>query len=124
MTTIGECHRRTGTVVTVSDEEVRRFVHAPLDVVRGVVPRAFHDDVRLLGAALGSGLVGRRVSVGWAHGDYNPVNVLTFPDGWGASRRSCTPSYGVSSEVPRPGRPFRAATERTPTSSPTACPGR
>ncbi len=80
-TTIGEFHRRTGTLVTVSDEELRRFVHAPLDVVRGVVPRALHPDVRRLGEALESRLVGRRVSVGWTHGDYNPVNVLTFPDG-------------------------------------------
>lgn len=80
-TTIGEFHRRTGTLVTASDEEVRRFVHAPLDVVRGVVPRAFHADVEQLAAALGAGLVGRRISVGWTHGDYNPVNVLTFPDG-------------------------------------------
>ena len=79
--TIGEFHRRTGTVVTVSDEEVRRFVHDPLDVVRGVVPRALHADVRRLGSTLETGLRGRRVSVGWTHGDYNPVNVLTFPDG-------------------------------------------
>lgn len=80
-TTIGEFHRRTGTVVTVSDDEVRRFVHAPLEVVRKVVPRGFHDDIRRLGTALEAAIIGRRVSVGWTHGDYNPVNVLTFPDG-------------------------------------------
>lgn len=81
LTTIGELHCRTGSVVVVSEAEITRFVDEPLDVVRGVVPRAFHGDARELGELLGSALRGRRVSMGWAHGDYNPANVLTDPDG-------------------------------------------
>lgn len=79
--TIGELHRRTGTVVVAGDDEVDRFVHDPMRIVRGIVPRTMHGDVGALADALAAGLRGRRVSVGWSHGDYNPVNVLTTPDG-------------------------------------------
>ncbi|MBW0104217.1 phosphotransferase, partial [Pseudonocardia sp. KRD291] len=79
--TIGELHRRTGAVVVASDAELHRFVHGPMEVVRRIVPRQMHDDVQALADALDAGLRGRRISVGWSHGDYNPVNVLTTPDG-------------------------------------------
>lgn len=79
--TIGELHRRTGEVVVAGDEELRRFVHDPMEVVRGIVPRPMHADAGRLADALDAGLRGRRISVGWSHGDYNPVNVLTTPDG-------------------------------------------
>ncbi|MFR9802528.1 phosphotransferase [Pseudonocardia sp. RS010] len=78
---IGELHRHTGRVRLIGPEDLAEWVHEPLARVRTLVPRALHDDVRSLAARLDAALLGRSVSVGWAHGDFSPVNLLADADG-------------------------------------------
>lgn len=81
ISTISELHRCTSTVVTVDEDDLRRWVHEPMAVVRARLPRPLHEQARQLEQELADGLRGRRVAVGWYHGDYTPGNVLTDPEG-------------------------------------------
>jgi O-antigen/teichoic acid export membrane protein len=81
VSTISELHRCTSTVVTVDEDDLRRWVHDPMAVVIERLPRPLHEPARQLEQELADGLRGRRIAVGWYHGDYTPGNVLTDPDG-------------------------------------------
>ncbi|MHA6625313.1 phosphotransferase [Pseudonocardia sichuanensis] len=81
ISTISELHRCTSSVVTVDDDDLRRWVHEPMAVVLDRLPRPLHELARALERELADGLRGRRVAAGWYHGDYTPGNVLTDPEG-------------------------------------------
>ncbi|OLT15799.1 hypothetical protein BJF78_15480 [Pseudonocardia sp. CNS-139] len=79
--TVSELHRCTSEVVRVGDDDLRRWVHDRMAVVRRRLPPALRADARRLEQELADGLRGRRLAVGWTHGDYGPGNILTGPDG-------------------------------------------
>ncbi|HYH31926.1 MAG TPA: phosphotransferase [Pseudonocardia sp.] len=81
ISTISELHRCTSAVETVGEDDLRRWVHEPMAVVLARLPRPLHAPARQLERELVDGLRGRRVAVGWYHGDYTPGNVLTDPQG-------------------------------------------
>ncbi|WP_143517598.1 phosphotransferase family protein [Pseudonocardia sp. MH-G8] len=81
ISTISELHRCTSSVVTVDDDDLRRWVHEPMAVILARLPRPLHEPARQLERELVDGLRGRRLAAGWYHGDYTPGNVLTDPDG-------------------------------------------
>ncbi|MFC5994761.1 phosphotransferase [Pseudonocardia hispaniensis] len=81
ISTISELHRCTSTTVVAGDDELRRWVHDPMAVVIDAVPRNLRSQARRLADGLDRRMRGRRLPVGWMHGDYGPVNVLTRPDG-------------------------------------------
>ncbi|ORW38350.1 hypothetical protein AWB90_24000 [Mycobacterium paraense] len=76
---IAPLHRGTATPVVVDNFcLLRGWVVEPLttltDVCRRLDPRLVRDMNRL-GTVLRQALVGRRIPVGWTHGDYAPANV-------------------------------------------------
>lgn len=79
--TITELHRCTASEVLVGDDELHRWVHGPMAVVTTSLPRNLHGNARRLADELDRRIRGCRLPVGWIHGDYVPVNVLTGPDG-------------------------------------------
>ncbi|GEL18894.1 aminoglycoside phosphotransferase family protein [Pseudonocardia asaccharolytica] len=76
---ITRLHRRTASVVTVADAGITRWIGEPAAVVRPVLRGAYRAALdRLVGELTGS-LHGRRVAVGWVHGDFTAHNVLCAP---------------------------------------------
>ncbi|HEX5505365.1 MAG TPA: aminoglycoside phosphotransferase family protein [Thermomicrobiales bacterium] len=83
---IGELHRRTATTAAVDAAALDRWVDRPLGLLRGAraaAPRAPGQARALdrLAAELRGALAGRRLCVGWTHGDYWPGNLLLAPGG-------------------------------------------
>lgn len=74
--TISEIHRSTAHPVRVGEDELRRWVHDPVAVVLGALPRAQRAAARALGAALAEQVRGALVATAWTHGDYTADNVL------------------------------------------------
>jgi Phosphotransferase enzyme family len=79
--TISEMHRCTAHPVRVGEDELRRWVHAPVAVVRAGLPRAQRAAADALGGALAEQVRGALVATGWTHGDYTADNVLADDDG-------------------------------------------
>ncbi len=79
--TISEMHRCTATVVRVGDDELRRWVQEPMDVVLPALPRGQRAAATKLAAALAERLRGVAVATAWTHGDYTADNVLADDDG-------------------------------------------
>lgn len=95
---IAPLHRGTATSDVIDDFcLLRRWVVEPLatltEVCRRLDPRLV-PDMNRLGTALRQALVGRRIPVGWTHGDYTPSNVrvaglrgsVTGVVDWGGAR--------------------------------------
>jgi hypothetical protein len=79
LSAIAPLHRRTATFVVVDNVcLLRRWVVEPVvgltDICRRLEPRLV-PEVDRLGTMLRQTLVGRRMPVGWTHGDYTPGNV-------------------------------------------------
>jgi hypothetical protein len=78
---ISELHRCTSEVVPVGATDLRRWVHNRMAIVVQRLPRAMWSSARRIEGTLAGELRGRRLAVGWTHGDYGPGNVLTDPSG-------------------------------------------
>ena len=78
---ISELHRHTATLRRVGDAELDEWVHGPIDAISGTLPAALRAAASGVAALLDARLRGQVVGVGWAHGDYLPVNLLAAPDG-------------------------------------------
>jgi O-antigen/teichoic acid export membrane protein/aminoglycoside phosphotransferase (APT) family kinase protein len=78
--TISELHRCTATVRPAGDGELDHWVHGPMATVAGALPANLRAGAEQLAGKLDARLRGRSVPVGWTHGDYLPVNLLTGPD--------------------------------------------
>lgn len=80
--TIRELHERTAIEVTANPELLTRWVDEPLSALRAWTHAGASGDVAAwLRTELWRALEGRRVRVGWAHGDYTPGNILCSSDG-------------------------------------------
>jgi aminoglycoside phosphotransferase (APT) family kinase protein len=77
---ISELHRCTTAVRPAGGAELDHWVHEPMAAVVAVLPAGLRADAERLAGVLDARLRGRAVPVGWTHGDYLPVNVLTGPD--------------------------------------------
>ena len=75
---IGELHQRTAESVEVGADAVEEWVNARARLVGGQVDAP--ERARRLADDLGRELSGRRLDVGWVHGDYWGGNVLVAPD--------------------------------------------
>lgn len=80
LTVIGELHRATARAAVVGDDLLQHWVHGPMEKVIGVLPR-LREDATALAARLDRRMRGRRLPVGWMHGDFGPVNTLTDATG-------------------------------------------
>jgi O-antigen/teichoic acid export membrane protein/aminoglycoside phosphotransferase (APT) family kinase protein len=78
--TISELHRCTAAVRPAGDGELDHWVHGPMAAVVPALPAGLRAEAELLAGELDARLRGRAVPVGWTHGDYLPVNLLTGPD--------------------------------------------
>ena len=83
---IAQLHRRTRAPHLVDERSLTEWVDGPVDsLVASVGPSALEPDavdlLERLRKALRSRLAGRRVYVGWIHGDYWPGNLLASADG-------------------------------------------
>ncbi len=76
---IATLHRTTSVAHVVNCDLLGRLVDEPAGRLRSAVPRK--DAVDRLVAALHTRLAGRRVRLGWTHGDFYPGNVLVGPSG-------------------------------------------
>jgi len=76
-----QLHRCTGRIQVIGDAELRNWVYEPLERVREIVPAALHQETHWLAEQLDAALRGRRARVGWTHGDFGPVNLLTDDEG-------------------------------------------
>ncbi|MCW0215339.1 MAG: phosphotransferase [Pseudonocardia sp.] len=81
ISTISEFHRCIGEVRVVGDAELQTWVHVPMSHLVEALPRAYHADALALAAELDDRLRGKRVAVGWMHGDFGPVNMLAAENG-------------------------------------------
>jgi hypothetical protein len=102
LSAIAPLHRRTATPILVDHVYLLRWVVEPLarltDMCRRLDPR-LAPGVDRLGTMLRQALVGLRIPVGWAHGDYTPGNVrvsgvngsVTGIVDWGGAR-ACQPA--------------------------------
>ena len=84
-------HRRTQTVRVVDETLLVQWVDQPAERIRMALPS--NGVVGCLAGALRSDLAGRPLTLGWAHGDFHPGNVLVSADGrvtgivdWGGAR--------------------------------------
>ena len=78
---ISELHRHTATLRRVGDAELDEWVHGPIDAISCTLPAGLRTEASGVAALLDARLRGQIVGVGWAHGDYLPVNLLAEPDG-------------------------------------------
>jgi aminoglycoside phosphotransferase (APT) family kinase protein len=78
--TISELHRCTAAVRPAGDGELDHWVHGPMATVVAALPAGLRAEAEMLAGELDARLRGRPVPVGWTHGDYLPVNLLTGPD--------------------------------------------
>jgi O-antigen/teichoic acid export membrane protein len=76
---IATLHRTTSAAHVVDSDLLGRLVDEPAGRLRSAVPRK--DAVDRLAAALRTRLAGRRVRLGWTHGDFYPGNILVGPSG-------------------------------------------
>ncbi|HUY48271.1 MAG TPA: aminoglycoside phosphotransferase family protein [Streptosporangiaceae bacterium] len=76
---IAPLHRHMQTVAVVDAALLRRWVEEPAEQLRKVARSAAAVD--RVTAALHAGLAARPVTLGWAHGDFHPGNVLAGPRG-------------------------------------------
>jgi O-antigen/teichoic acid export membrane protein len=109
---IGPLHRLDRTDQTVTPDLVRRWVDEPAARVRRVLPPGSRIDA--LAAGLRHRLAGRRVTLGWTHGDFHPDNVLADGDrvsgivDWSQAREHDLAALDLVLwllTVPRPGQP-------------------
>jgi O-antigen/teichoic acid export membrane protein len=77
--TIATLHRTTSAMHAVDSGLLGRLVDEPAGRLRSAVPRK--DAVDRLVATLHTRLDGRRVTLGWTHGDFYPGNILVDPSG-------------------------------------------
>jgi hypothetical protein len=78
---IFELSRSTADHVAVTPRDIDRWVREPMSRVRTM---AGDGDRRILGlmeGVLAAQIAGRRVAIGWVHGDYHPANILCDLDG-------------------------------------------
>ncbi len=78
---ISELHRHTATLRRVDDAVLDEWVHGPIDAISGTLPAGLRTEASSVAALLDARLRGQVVGVGWAHGDYLPVNLLAAPNG-------------------------------------------
>jgi O-antigen/teichoic acid export membrane protein len=78
---ISELHRHTATLRRVGDAMLDEWVHGPINAISSTLPSGLRTEARNVAALLDARLRGQVVGVGWAHGDYLPVNLLAAPDG-------------------------------------------
>lgn len=90
---IVELHSGTSDHVRVDADRLRAWVDEPVAVLNGVFAAGSWQRVALrrLQEEISRSLTGRRVAVGWTHGDYSPGNLIFSPGGelagvvdWGA----------------------------------------
>ncbi|MGH3794041.1 MAG: phosphotransferase [Pseudonocardiaceae bacterium] len=74
--TITDLHRRTAHPVLVDECVLDRWVRGPAARVGAVLPARHQLSLELLTDTVTTRLRGRRVAVGWRHGDYSPDNIL------------------------------------------------
>lgn len=74
--TITDLHRRTAHSMLVDEDILDRWIHQPVARIRGVISTRHQLSLELLTESLTTKLRGRRVAVGWRHGDYSPDNIL------------------------------------------------
>jgi hypothetical protein len=74
--TIEDLHDRTAVPRIVDEASVTRWVRVPIARLRACVRHGERGPLDRLEAILVEELAGRRVSVGWVHGDFCPDNVL------------------------------------------------
>jgi hypothetical protein len=73
-------HERTAHHVVVDQEMLECWVEQPAHLLRQIAPR-LESPIDHLARWLRSMLVGRRLRVGWIHGDFWSRNLLAAPDG-------------------------------------------
>ncbi|WIX76680.1 aminoglycoside phosphotransferase family protein [Amycolatopsis carbonis] len=77
---LGGLHQCTAELTRVDERLVRQHVTAPAELVRAAVAKRAGSAVDQLVAELATGLRGRRLPVGWVHGDFSADNVLIDAD--------------------------------------------
>jgi O-antigen/teichoic acid export membrane protein len=78
---ISELHRHTATLRCVGNAMLDEWVHGPINAISSTLPAGLRAEASNLAAMLDDRLRGQVVGVGWAHGDYLPVNLLAAPNG-------------------------------------------
>lgn len=106
-------HQRTQTVRVVDETLLVQWVDQPAERIRMALPS--NGVVGCLAGALRSDLAGRPLTLGWAHGDFHPGNILVSADGrvtgivdWGGAREQDLSVLDLAFwllTVPSPGQP-------------------
>jgi len=88
---IAPLHRRTEETRVVDDRLLERLVDEPTETIMTSLPSA--GVVKRLAGTLRSDLAGRELTLGWAHGDFHPGNIMLSADrrvtgivDWGEAR--------------------------------------
>jgi O-antigen/teichoic acid export membrane protein/aminoglycoside phosphotransferase (APT) family kinase protein len=80
LATIAELHRATAHPVPLDGAVFERCVEAPASIVRQAIASRETADLDRLVGSLERDLRGRRLPIGWTHGDYSPDNILVDAD--------------------------------------------
>ena len=88
---ISPLHRRTQTLSVVDETMLSQWVDQPAERIRMALPS--NGVIGRLAGVLRADLAGRPLTLGWAHGDFHPGNVLVSAGGrvtgivdWGGAR--------------------------------------
>ena len=96
---IGTLHRRTGSVVEVTDHHLEEWVDVPLAVLRTGIARmapSLTESLDRVGSLIRGALRGQRILVSWTHADLTPENVRVTAErdsvsgiiDWGGAKES------------------------------------
>ena len=98
---IAPLHRRTEETRVVDDRLLERLVDAPTETIMTSLPSA--GVVKRLAGTLRSDLAGRELTLGWAHGDFHPGNIMLSADrrvtgivDWGEAREHDLPALDIA----------------------------
>ena len=98
---IAPLHRRTEETRVVDDRLLERLVDAPTETIMTSLPSA--GVVKRLAGTLRSDLAGRELTLGWAHGDFHPGNIMFSADrrvtgivDWGEAREHDLPALDIA----------------------------
>ena len=84
--TLRQLHAPSAKPTKIEGELVAQWVHEPIATLRNLYkqrlrPNRYLQSLDRLEQELLNAVVGRRLAVGWVHGDFTPGNILTSADG-------------------------------------------